>query len=131
GPTAELLDDPDERHQRVADTDHWPPVDRDRHRDDRGGRLARVPGGEVLVVLNEGDVAGLGLGEGAGVGNRQIAVPEEFSPDGLGEFPDGAAHGGPSSLRAAGPGFLAVRRKVAERRGSGKCNRPGETGTTP
>jgi hypothetical protein len=63
--TAEMLDDSDERHQRVGNADQRAAVEGDSRGHDGGRGATSIPRGQVLVVLDERDVAGQGIGQWA------------------------------------------------------------------
>jgi hypothetical protein len=91
-----VLDDGDERDERVGDADDGSPVGRQVFRDDDGGGAAgrQMPG--LLVVLDEGDVAGTGLGEGAGVADQCVALARQVALDQFRQLADGGSHSAPS-----------------------------------
>jgi hypothetical protein len=97
---AEVSHDLGEGHERVADANDRSAVHRNRGRHDRGRGAAVVPLGEVFRVGDEGDVAGLGVGEGAGVRDGQVGVAEHFAPHALRQLTDGECHGGGPFIRA-------------------------------
>ena len=73
----------------------------------RALRERGVQRGEVLVLIDEGDVAVLGVAEGAGRGDRQAAIPMDLPADQGRQFADRTHHravpSGPGG-RAAIPG---------------------------
>lgn len=78
-------------------------------------------------MFNEGDVAGLSLGERSGVRDGQVAVAEDFAPYPLGEMPDCDGHGGPLLPCVPLNPLPGVWRKVPNAGNRGKSNRCSDT----
>jgi hypothetical protein len=102
GPAVQPADDRDEGGQRVGDADDGQAVGLERVRDDGRGGAARGQAAGVAGVLDERDVPGLGLTEGAGAADRQVAIPHDGALHQFRELPQSDTHAQPlSSVKAA------------------------------
>ena len=104
GSAVQVLDDGDERAQRILDLDQGSAIDGKRRRHHHRRRLALLQ--LFLVALVEkGDVAGVRLGKDPRGLDRHVAVPDHVTLDQLRQLADGDWHGCVlSSMKRVAPG---------------------------
>jgi hypothetical protein len=69
----------------------------------------------MLFVLDKSDIAGLGLGQSAGIRDGEVGIAEDFTSHPFGQGPDCDGHGAPLFLQATEPNPVSLR-KLTETR---------------
>src|SRR5207248_928007 len=102
---AQAFDDGDESTEGVGNADDGEAIGRQVLGDDGSGGAASGQVAGLVIVLDEGDVAGVGLAEGTGLADRYVAVSVETTADQFRQLADGDSHVAPtfSSLRCSPP----------------------------
>jgi hypothetical protein len=94
----QVLEDRQERGERIADFDDGMAVGRVAWLHDDSRRRTSRKLLEVLVVFQKGDVPGASVGEGSGGIDLRPVVPHDLAAHQFSELPDGVSHDARSFL---------------------------------
>jgi hypothetical protein len=105
-PALEMSDNGHESGERISDLNQRDSSKGHRWRCHGCGRFAVGQQRQMLVILDEGNVAGLGFLQGPGVMNETLRVAQDMPANQVRQLPNGDAHGRPlSSMKVDEPAF--------------------------
>jgi hypothetical protein len=105
-PALEMSDNGHESGERISDLNQRDSSEGDRCGRNGRGRFTDGQQRQMLVILNEGNVAGLGFLQGPGVMDQDLGIAKDKPANQIRQLPNGNAHGRPlSSLKVDEPTY--------------------------